>query len=35
MKIVELKIDDTNFSGVDAVALVESPAIETDFIAFN
>jgi len=35
MKIVELKIDDTAFSGVDAVALVESPAIETDFIAFN
>ena len=35
MKIVELKIDDTTFSGVDAVALVESPAIETDFIAFN
>jgi hypothetical protein len=35
MKIVELKIDDTSFSGIDAVALVESPAIETDFIAFN
>ena len=35
MKIVELKIDDSSFSGIDAVALVESPAIEQDFIAFN
>jgi hypothetical protein len=35
MKIVELKIDDNSFSGVDAVALVESPAIETDFVAFS
>ena len=35
MKIVELKIDDSTFSGIDAVALVESPAIEQDFIAFN
>ena len=35
MKIIELKIEDTDFSGVDAVALVESPAIEMDFVAFN
>lgn len=36
MKIVELLIDELDeFSGVDAVALVESPAIEADFYAFN
>jgi hypothetical protein len=35
MKIVELKINDSALSGLDAVALVESPAIEEDFIAFN
>jgi len=35
MKIVELKIDDSIISGFDATALVESPAIEQDFIAFN
>jgi len=35
MKIVELKIDDSLIAGIDAVALVESPAIEQDFIAFN
>jgi hypothetical protein len=35
MKIIELKIEDTDLSGVDAVALVESPAIEMDFVAFN
>ena len=36
MKIIELKIDDESLvSGIDAVALVESPAIEQDFIAFN
>jgi len=35
MKIVELKIDDSILSGIDAVALVESPAIEQDFLAFN
>ena len=34
MKIVELKINDSALSGLDAVALVESPAIEEDFIAF-
>jgi hypothetical protein len=35
MKIVELKIDDSVISGFDATALVESPAIEENFIAFN
>jgi hypothetical protein len=35
MKIVELKIDDSSLSGFDATALVENPAIEQDFIAFN
>jgi hypothetical protein len=35
MKIVELKIDDSMLSGFEATALVESPAIEQDFIAFN
>ena len=35
MKIVELKIDDSIISGFDATALVKSPAIEQDFIAFN
>lgn len=36
MKIVELLIDELdNLSGVDAVALVESPAIEADFFAFK
>jgi len=35
MKIVELKIDDSLMAGIDAVALVESPAIEQDFIAFG
>jgi hypothetical protein len=35
MKIVELKINDSIISGFDATALVESPAIEQDFVAFN
>lgn len=36
MKILELIIDSLDqFSGVDAVALVESPAIEADFYAFK
>ena len=35
MKIVELKINDSVISGLDAVALVEIPAIEEDFLAFN
>lgn len=36
MKIVKLDINpDIDLSGVDAVALVESPAIEEDFMYFN
>jgi hypothetical protein len=35
MKIVELQIDNSSLSGFDATALVENPAIEQDFIAFN
>jgi hypothetical protein len=35
MKIVELQIDESSLSGFDAMALVENPAIEQDFIAFN
>jgi len=36
MRIIELLIDELdNFSGVDAVALVNSPAIEADFYAFK
>ena len=35
MKIVELKINDSLLAGVDAVALVESPAIEEDFVKFS
>ena len=36
MKIVELLIDELDkLSGVDTVALVEEPAIEADFYAFN
>ena len=36
MRIIELLIDELDeLSGVDAVALVNSPAIEADFFAFN
>ena len=36
MKIVKLTIDEDNeFQGIDAVALVEEPAIEIDFQAFS
>jgi len=35
MKIVELKINDSQLSGFEATALVENPAIEMDFVAFN
>ena len=34
-KIVELKIAEDALSGVDAIAFVEQPAIEIDFLAFN
>ena len=34
MKIVELIIDEQDmFSGIDAISIVESPAIEENFIA--
>jgi len=35
LPLIELKIDEANESFVSAIALVESPAIESDFIAFN
>ena len=36
VRIVRLDIDEEdNFSGVDAIALVEEPAIEADFMYFN
>jgi hypothetical protein len=34
MKIIELILDEQNeFSGVEAISVVENPAIEEDFIA--
>jgi len=35
LPVIELKIDEANESFVSAIALVEHPAIESDFIAFN
>jgi len=35
MKIVELIMDDSGELGVNAISLVETPAIESDFVAFN
>ena len=36
MKIVKLDVrEDSDFEGIDAVALVENPAIEVDFMAFS
>lgn len=35
IKLVELRIDDEEESGVYAIALVEQPAISVDFYAFN
>jgi len=36
VRIVRLDIDEMDdFSGVDAIALVEEPAIEADFMYFN
>ena len=35
LPVIELKIDEANDSFVSAIALVENPAIESDFIAFN
>jgi len=35
LPVIELLIDEANESFVSAIALVENPAIESDFIAFN
>ena len=35
MKIVELVLDDNEESGIEAISIVESPAIEEDFIALK
>lgn len=35
LPLIELKIDEANESFVSAIALVENPAIESDFIAFS
>ena len=36
MRIVELIIDENDeASGIDAISLVETPAIESNFIALN
>ena len=36
MKIIELVLDeDQEGSGIEAISIVESPAIEEDFIALN
>lgn len=35
MEVIELKINDEDYSGWDAIALVENPAIELDFQAFK
>lgn len=35
MKTYELIIDETKESGVDAIAIVDAPAIESDFLAFK
>ena len=35
MKIIELILDDDKAIGVEAISVVENPAIESDFIALN
>ena len=35
MRIVELILDDEEAIGVEAISVVENPAIESDFIALN
>ena len=35
MKTYELVIDEKQESGVDFIALVDRPAIESDWVAFN
>ena len=35
MKIIELILDDDEAIGVEAISVVENPAIESDFVALN
>ena len=35
MKLIELILDDEEAIGVEAISVVENPAIESDFIALN
>ena len=35
MKLIELILDDEDAIGVEAISVVENPAIESDFIALN
>ena len=35
MKLIELILDDNDAIGVEAISVVENPAIESDFIALN
>jgi hypothetical protein len=35
MKMIELILDDDEAIGVEAISVVENPAIESDFIALN
>ena len=35
MKIIELILDEDEAIGVEAISVVENPAIESDFIALN
>ena len=35
MKIIELVLDDDQITGIEAISVVENPAIEEDFIALK
>ena len=35
MKIIELVIDELQLDGVEAISVVENPAIESDFVTLN
>jgi hypothetical protein len=35
MKIIELVLDDNEISGIEAISIVENPAIEEDFVALK
>ena len=35
MRIVELILDEDSVAGIEAISIVENPAIEEDFIALN